>query len=164
MLCVMSAFATLHRISEQEKIMSVRRMLLSVAFFSAIAIFVQAQDQKPVIKHAPAPVTSPASGKEMFNAYCATCHGTDGKGNGPAAAALKSPPADLTMLAKNNGGKYPSAKVTAVLRGEATLVAHGTQEMPVWGPVFWRMSQGHESEMQQRIANLTKYIESLQAK
>jgi mono/diheme cytochrome c family protein len=152
------------QVSEQEKIMSVRRMLCLPAFCCAVALFSQAQDQTPVIKHAAAPVTSAASGKEMFNAYCASCHGTDAKGDGPAAPALKNAPADLTMLAKTNGGKYPSDKVTAVLRGERTLVAHGGQEMPVWGPVFRKLSQGHEGEMQQRIANLNRYIESLQAK
>lgn len=116
------------------------------------------------MKVAPAQQTSPASGKEMFKAYCASCHGTDAKGDGPAASALKTPPADLTMLAKNNGGKFPADKVTAVLRGQANLAAHGNQEMPVWGKVFWRMSQGHEGEVQQRVANLTHYLESLQAK
>ena len=63
-----------------------------------------AQDQKPEVKHAPVPVTSARSGKEMFQAYCASCHGADAKGDGPAAAALKSKPANLTELAKNNGG------------------------------------------------------------
>lgn len=148
--------------------MSVRCMPCLAAFCFAGAMFsvVQAQDQPqtPVIKHAPAPITSPASGKEMFNAYCASCHGTDAKGDGPAAPALKNAPADLTMLTKKSGGKYPTDRVTAVLRGEATLVAHGTQEMPVWGPVFWKVSHGHEGEVQQRIANLNRYIESLQAK
>jgi len=123
-----------------------------------------AQEAKTQVKHEAAPLTSPASGKEMFLSYCASCHGKDAKGNGPAAAALKSLPADLTTLAKRNGGKYPLDRVTSVLRGQATVVPHGDQEMPVWGPVFWRMSQGHEVEVQQRIANLNKYIESLQAK
>lgn len=146
--------------------MSVRRMLWLLAFAVAVAMFSPAQEQaqKPVIKHAAAPVTSAASGKEMFNAYCASCHGTDARGDGPAAPALKNAPADLTMLAKIHDGKYPSDRVTAILRGETTLVAHGGQEMPVWGPVFRKMSMGHEGEMQQRIANLSHYIESLQAK
>jgi len=100
----------------------------------------------------------------MFMSYCASCHGKDAKGDGPAAAALSAAPADLTSLAKQNGGKYPDMKVTSVLRGQAKVVAHGTQEMPVWGPFFWRMSQGHESEVQQRIANLNNYIKSLQQK
>ncbi len=123
-----------------------------------------AQDAKTEVKHGTAPVTSPVSGKEMFVSYCASCHGKDAKGNGPAAASLKSLPADLTTLAKRNGGKYPADKVTTILRGQANLVPHGDQEMPVWGPVFWKMSGGHEEVVQQRIANLNKYLESLQVK
>lgn len=127
-------------------------------------LFCWSQDQKPEVKKAPAPQTSPASGKEMFEAYCAVCHGKDAKGGGPAAAALKTPPADLTTLAQRNGGKFPSMKVMSILRGQAGVAAHGNQEMPVWGPVFWTMSQGHPSEVQQRVTNLTRYLESVQAK
>lgn len=144
--------------------MLMSRMCPIAALLVAAAIPLAAQDSQPQVKTAPAAHTSPASGKEMFNSYCASCHGQDAKGDGPAAAALKQPPADLTALAKTNGGKYPSMKVTSVLRGQATVVAHGTQTMPVWGPVFWKMSQGRESEVQQRIANLNRYIKSLQAK
>jgi hypothetical protein len=92
------------------------------------------------------------------------CHGKDGKGGGPAATALKVPPNDLTKLSANAGGKYPALHVSSVIRGEADLPAHGSKDMPVWGPLFWRMSQGHEAEVQQRIANLNGYIESLQGK
>jgi len=144
--------------------MAFSRALVLLTFVAAVVVFSNAQDQKPEVKHTPAPMTSAASGKEMFMSYCASCHGKDAKGDGPAASARSAKPADLTMLAKNNGGSYPSMKVMSVLRGQANVGAHGNQEMPVWGPVLWRMSQGHESEMQQRIANLSKYIESLQMK
>ncbi|MFY9912102.1 MAG: cytochrome c, partial [Candidatus Sulfotelmatobacter sp.] len=118
----------------------------------------QSQDQSgKVIKHVPVKVTSAASGKEMYESYCAVCHGTDGKGNGPAASALKTPPTDLTTLSKNNGGKYPSLKVSAAIRGDSNVTAHGTKDMPVWGSLFRDMSQGHEGEVQQRVNNLTKY-------
>jgi mono/diheme cytochrome c family protein len=100
----------------------------------------------------------------MYTTYCAVCHGTDGKGGGPAASALKVPPADLTTLSKNNGGKYPALRVTSAIRGDSDHPAHGTKEMPVWGSLFWGMSHGHTGEVQQRVANLTEYIESLQAK
>ena len=135
--------------------------LVVVMFAGATAM---AQEPKTQVKHEAAPRTSPASGKEMFQAYCASCHGKDGKGDGPAAASLKSAPADLTGLARQNGGKYPSDKVSAILRGQANLAPHGDQEMPVWGPVFWRMSGGHEAVVQQRVANLNRYLESLQVK
>jgi hypothetical protein len=77
---------------------------------------------------------------------------------------MKMPPTDLTMLSKNNGGKYPALKVSSTIRGDSAIPAHGSKDMPVWGSLFWAMSKGHESEVQQRVANLTKYIESLQAK
>lgn len=123
-----------------------------------------AQETSPQVKHAPAQQTSAASGREMFNSYCASCHGADAKGGGPAAPALSTKPADLTALAKNNGGKFPMDRIMSILRGQAMVTAHGNRDMPVWGPVFWRMSQGHPAEMQQRVTNLTRYVESLQAK
>jgi mono/diheme cytochrome c family protein len=137
------------------------RLTLGLVF---IAGSLGAAAQDTTVKHVPLKPTSAASGKQMFMNYCAPCHGSDGKGGGPAANALKAPPADLTALSKNNNGKFPTFHVTSVLRGESTPTAHGSKEMPVWGPIFWRMSQGHPAEVQQRIANLTTYIESLQEK
>jgi len=143
-----------------------RKSILAVLIFAWIFVVVaSAQDQpKTTIKHVPIKATSAASGQEMFKNYCAACHGADAKGTGPAASALKTAPSDLTSLAKKNGGKYPALKVAAILRGEATVAAHGSKDMPVWGNLFWTMSAGHESEVQQRIANLNKHIESLQQK
>ena len=149
--------------------MSRKKLIL---MFTALIVFtgtVAAQEKtqgqtEKVIQHVPIKTMSPVSGKEMYTAYCAVCHGTDGKGGGPAASALKVPATDLTLLRKNNGGKYPALKVSSSIRGETALPAHGSKEMPVWGALFWSMSSGHESEVQQRVANLSHYIESLQAK
>ena len=136
-----------------------------IAFTCTVAAQNQTQGQpEKTIKHVPIKSTSPVSGKDMYMTYCAVCHGTDGKGGGPAASALKIPPNDLTLLSKNNGGKYPSIKVEASIRGEAAFPAHGSKDMPVWGALFWSVSKGHEGEVQQRVVNLTKYIESLQVK
>jgi hypothetical protein len=77
---------------------------------------------------------------------------------------MKTPPTDLTTLAQKNGGKYPASHVAAVIRGQAMTPSHGSQDMPVWGPLFSSISQGHDSQVQQRIANLVAYIEGLQAK
>ena len=107
--------------------------------------------------------TSPASGVEMFKQYCASCHGLDAKGNGPAAPALKVPAADLTMISARNGGKFPELKVYAVISGDTATPAHGSKDMPVWGTVLRSLS-GRDSELHQRIGNLTRYIESLQKK
>jgi mono/diheme cytochrome c family protein len=136
-----------------------------IAFTCTVAAQNQTQGQpEKTIKHVPIKSTSPVSGKDMYMTYCAVCHGTDGKGGGPAASALKIPPNDLTLLSKNSGGKYPSIKVEASIRGEAAFPAHGSKDMPVWGALFWSVSSGHEGEVQQRVVNLTKYIESLQVK
>jgi mono/diheme cytochrome c family protein len=141
--------------------------IMTAAFLCVCTLFVTAQDKSApatTIKHVPVKHTSPVSGTEMYTAYCAVCHGTDGKGGGPAASALKVPPTDLTVLSKNNGGKYPAMKVAATIHGEASTPAHGSKDMPVWGPLFWNMSAGHSAEVQQRVTNLSQYIESLQAK
>lgn len=142
-----------------------RNMLWFAVVLIAVAMLAGAQEQaQKVVKHVPIKPTSAASGEEMYNTYCAVCHGKDGKGKGPAADAMKVPPPDLTILSKNNNGSYPSLKVSAIIRGEQALPAHGSKDMPVWGNLFWKMSQGHESEVQQRIANLNKYVEGMQQK
>jgi len=136
-----------------------------VPLILALVALAASQDQgKTEIKHVPLKQTSPASGAEMYKAYCASCHGLDGKGNGPAAEALKVPPTDLTALAVKNGGKYPALRVSAVIRGEQELAAHGSKDMPIWGNLFWGISGGHETEVQQRVTNLNKYIEGIQKK
>jgi mono/diheme cytochrome c family protein len=143
--------------------MSFYRLTAFFTLFLLIAVLVYTQT-KPELKHVPAPSTSASSGKQMYKSYCASCHGEIGKGNGPAAGALKAAPSDLTQLSKNNSGKFPTDRVMSILRGQATVTAHGNRDMPVWGPLFWHMSQGHEGEVQQRIANLTHYLESMQQK
>ena len=142
--------------------MLVRSIFPIVGLTACLAVF-GASPQKE-IRHVSVKPTSPASAPEMYTTYCAVCHGVDGKGNGPAAEALKVPPSDLTALAKKNGGKYPSDHVMNAIQGDLRLPAHGSKEMPVWGDLFWGMSQGHSSEVQLRVTNLNKYIESLQAK
>ncbi|HTR24900.1 MAG TPA: cytochrome c [Terriglobales bacterium] len=150
--------------------MQVRTGILTIAAVAALAMTGPAQNQPAKqepgkeIKHVPVKQTSPASGVEMYKSYCAVCHGLDGKGNGPAAPALKVPPTDLTTMSAKNGGKYPSMRVASILRGEEALAAHGTKDMPIWGNLFWNLSSGHEGEVQQRISNLNKYLETQQKK
>ena len=141
--------------------MPIRRVFSLAILFLGLAVFGESQQKE--IKYVPVRPTSPASAQEMYTAYCAVCHGIDAKGRGPAADALKVPPSDLTTLAKRNGGKYPSDHVTNAIQGNLYVPAHGSREMPVWGrELFWQMSQSHSSEVQLRISNLNKYIESLQ--
>lgn len=142
------------------------RKLTWVLAVLLIGVWAGAEDQTPapVVKHVPIKAASPVSGHDMYTAYCAVCHGKDGRGAGPAAAALKIPPPDLTVLSKNNGGKFPSSQVTGVLNGTAVLPAHGSKDMPVWGQLFWTLSHGSKGEVQLRVQNLTEYIKSLQEK
>ena len=141
---------------------------ISAAIVILFSLFVAAQTpktdtSKPEINKVAAPHTNPSDGKGMFSAYCASCHGASGKGDGPAAPALKVPATDLTKMAKNNGGTYPMLHVQESIRN-ADTPAHGSKDMPVWGPVFRNLSQGSQSQVELRIANLSKYIETLQVK
>jgi len=132
---------------------------------STFAVAQQAPAQAaPTVKHVPITNTPSNSGKEMFNSYCAVCHGKDGKGNGPAASAMKTPPADLTLLAEKSGGQYPASHVAVLLKGQGSTPSHGNQDMPVWGPLFSSLSQGNQGQVQQRITNLVAYVDTLQAK
>ena len=104
-------------------------------------------------------------GRDLFEFYCSSCHGRDGKGGGHAASALKVPPPDLTTLAQRNQGKFPTDKVVAFIKGEGRLStpAHGSSDMPVWGPIFKGLDS-RDAVNAARIENLVKYIESMQAK
>lgn len=115
--------------------------------------------QKPKIEQAPIPRVSASDGKEMFAAYCAACHGKAAKGDGPAAAALKKAPADLTTLSARNKGDFPEVRVRRYIEGVDELAAHGTREMPVWGPLFRDLNRDTAAL---RIEALAGYLKSLQ--
>lgn len=140
------------------------------AYYIVLAAVISVGNSSPLlsqqtkIKKVAAPHTSPASGKEMYTAYCASCHGLDAKGDGPAAGALKVRPADLTALAQKNNGNFPSNHLSALLSGQQEVTAHGSKDMPIWGPVFLQVSQRHPTEVQQRISNLILYLKTLQTK
>ena len=127
-----------------------------------LAPLVGAEDT-PKIKRVPAHPTTAIAGQDLFREYCAVCHGSDAKGTGPAAAALKVKPADLTQISRKNGGKYPEIRVQRVINGEDDVAAHGNRDMPIWGQIFRHMS-ANEDEGAVRVYNLVKYIEQMQAK
>lgn len=106
----------------------------------------------------------PMSGKQLFASYCAMCHGPEAKGGGPFSPQLKIWPPDLTQLAKKNNGLFPSMRISEVIDGEFDKPAHGSREMPIWGPVFRNLAHGRHDSAQLRINNLVKYVESLQQK
>jgi hypothetical protein len=100
-------------------------------------------------------------GPDLFRLYCATCHGRDAKGGGPAAAALKIPPPDLTVLARRQNGVFPRREVEVIIRGPATP-SHGSDEMPIWGPIFKALDPSSEARVNARIDSLVSYIQSIQ--
>jgi mono/diheme cytochrome c family protein len=116
------------------------------------------------VKKVPVRETTSLAGKDLFHEYCAVCHGADGKGNGPAASALKVAPPDLTRISLKNGGKFPELQVQHSIKGEADVpAAHGSKDMPVWGNLFRHLSS-NEDLGAIRVYNLVKYIEQIQAK
>jgi mono/diheme cytochrome c family protein len=103
-------------------------------------------------------------GPELFKAYCATCHGKDGKSGGPMAASLRIAPADLTRIAARNGGTFPFLQVQKIISGEQqTPPTHGTREMPVWGPIFSEVSWDQDLG-RVRIYSLARYLETIQVR
>jgi len=104
------------------------------------------------------------SGKEIFLKYCASCHGVDASGNGPAAVSLKPPPSDLTTLARRYDGKFPYGYVGALVKFGKNLVAHGSDDMPVWGSRFKDLDPIKDPTGQQHVDDLVAYLDSLQVK
>jgi mono/diheme cytochrome c family protein len=112
-------------------------------------------------RHPPLVIDSMA-GQDLFEFYCAPCHGPEGRGTGPVAALLKTPPADLTRIAERRGGTFPRAEIVGFVSEGPTLIpAHGTIDMPVWGPIF-RSIDSSEARNRMRIDNLVSYLESIQ--
>jgi len=118
----------------------------------------------PDVDKSQLPPTYVPSGKQMYREYCAACHGADGKGNGPVASSLRKPAPDLTTLAKRSGGSFPTEYVRTVLRFGPGFSAHGSADMPVWGPIFQYLDHYNEAAVRQRIQNLCEYLESIQEK
>ena len=106
-------------------------------------------------------LTPSLSGMDNFLRYCAPCHGRDGKGGGPVAAALKTAPADLTRISIRNGGVFPADRLRRFVTNGAEVPAHGSSEMPVWGPTF-RSLESSDKLVDIRIANVVTYLESIQ--
>jgi mono/diheme cytochrome c family protein len=135
-----------------------RRFLLAFLAASLFAAVCNAQ----AINQTPA-----SNGKMMFSNYCASCHGPEGRGDGPVAASLNTPATDLTLLSKNNHGRFPDNRVASVLRFGVNVPAHGTAAMPIWGPILGWMAPtptSYSDEETIRVSNLVRYLKTLQAK
>ena len=138
--------------------------LLVVASIATLAVGMSYADQSTSKVTIPVTRTSATSGRQMYANYCAPCHGTDGRGQGPVASALKTPPPDLTLLSRTNHGKFPDTHIVSVLQYGMEIPSHGTSQMPVWGPILGNMNQTNPQDRLLRISNLSRYLESIQMK
>jgi mono/diheme cytochrome c family protein len=103
------------------------------------------------------------SGAALFDSYCVTCHGSGGKGDGPFAKSLRTAPADLTAIAKSNGGTFPHDNVARIIDGRNPIKGHGGKDMPEWGDSLARSADGPDA-VKAKINSLVNYIESIQQK
>jgi mono/diheme cytochrome c family protein len=110
-------------------------------------------------------VIASMSGRDLFEFYCAACHGRDGRGGGPVAPSLNVAPADLTGIARRNDGAFPRSQVESFVTSDQDrpLSAHGSRDMPVWGPIF-RGLDADATRNRVRIENIVDYIASIQKK
>lgn len=109
--------------------------------------------------------SDPGVGATSFRQYCSPCHGLDGRGNGPVAQALQTPPADLTRIAQRRGGQFPEADIAAYIDGRTDVRAHGSRAMPVWGQRFSDSFGGDtvaEEAARGNILVLLNYLKSIQ--
>jgi hypothetical protein len=106
------------------------------------------------------------SGAELFERFCAACHGTEAQGDGPVARGLATAVPDLTRINERNGGRFPADAIRDTIDGRSPVLAHGTRVMPVWGYEFW-VEEGAditaEREARELVRRLVLYLESIQA-
>ena len=134
--------------------------MLRIALALLIACAAYAQEVKKV----PIQSTPAASGAAMFKEYCAVCHGTGGRGDGPAANALKKRPADLTQLARKNNGTFPEVHVMNFITGQDVVASHGSRDMPIWGNLFSSLSPNDQEVVKLRVTNIADFVKSIQAR
>ncbi|MGA9673144.1 MAG: c-type cytochrome [Terracidiphilus sp.] len=140
------------------------QFLVLAATMGALSIGLSTAQNPPAKIAIPVVNVSPTDGKQMFTSYCAQCHGVDGRGAGPIASELQKPPADLTRIAKNNGGRFPEARISAVLEFGIASSGNRPSQMPAWGSEFVRRSHLSPNDKELRILNLIRYLESIQAR
>ena len=107
------------------------------------------------------------SGKQLFQRYCAACHGTEARGDGPVASSLKVEVPDLTTMARRSAGHFPRDRVMRIIDGRFIIGAHGTRTMPIWGEDFAHLEIGSpntEAATRLVIDHIADYLAQLQQK
>ena len=134
----------------------------ALLFVPLLAAPASAQDDA----RTPAPqLKQTVAGGELFRTYCATCHGTAARGDGPLASSMTRKPSDLTEIAKRNGGAFPTELVYRTIDGKNPVRGHGGPDMPVWGDAFARSRDGGDpAKVKQLIQSLVDFLESIQSR
>jgi mono/diheme cytochrome c family protein len=136
----------------------VAALFVSTGFFGDEAAAQRAGTENPPL------IIKSMVGRDLYEFYCATCHGHDGKGGGPVVQALRVPPPDLTTIAARNHGEFPEPHVEALVTGGRDMpAAHGSRDMPVWGPIF-RGLDTNDRLNRIRIRNIVDYLASMQTR
>jgi mono/diheme cytochrome c family protein len=105
------------------------------------------------------------AGAYAYRTYCASCHGVDGRGDGPLAENLRFRPPDLTLVAKRNGGEFPTEKVQRIVDGRRPLPGHGGSDMPIWGDAFKNVETAFdEATVKEKVRSVVDYLRTLQAR
>jgi nucleotide-binding universal stress UspA family protein/mono/diheme cytochrome c family protein len=130
---------------------------------AAGAAVIAAMLMLPSAASAQEPSRQTTPGAETFRTYCATCHGTSARGDGPLASSMRRKPANLTEIAKRNGGAFPSELVFKVIDGRQPVRGHGGPDMPAWGDAFSKSREaGDDERVKSVIQALVEYLDSIQ--
>lgn len=151
-----------------------RRLTLAALALATLGLAAGAAAQSnpgpaPTIVIVNARPTNSLDGATLFQAYCASCHGGDGRGHGPASLATHEPPSDLTLIRIAHPDRDCGLYVRTILeqghrRGpNAAPVNEQDLDMPNWGPIFRSMHRNSQGEAVVRLANLSRYVVTLQA-
>ena len=112
-------------------------------------------------QHDPGRLTQSLNGIDIYRAHCASCHGVEGKGDGPVAPALNTKMPDLSTIAQRSGGTFPVGRMRKIIIGDEVIPGHGSREMPIWGPIFHQIQQDRDYG-EVRLKNITDYLKSIQ--
>jgi mono/diheme cytochrome c family protein len=105
------------------------------------------------------------SGQQLYERYCASCHGENAHGNGPVAPFISAAVPDLTRIAHRRGGEFPPEEIFQIIDGQSARAAHGPRHMPVWGYEFFGPQSDDRLAHQQateRVERLVAYLGTLQ--
>jgi mono/diheme cytochrome c family protein len=148
-----------------------RRAGLTLLLAMSVAWVTSGLGQEAKVPQPPAGAAQPGSANAVvsgaygFRTYCASCHGVDGKGEGPLAENLRFHPPDLTLIAKRSGGEFPADKMARIVDGRNPLKGHGGPDMPVWGDAFRNAETGYDDvSVKAKIRGIVDYLKSIQAK